>query len=148
HHLAGATPRADRLRAPDRAGILRADQAVRFPARTDSRSLREACRENRGGRARRRDSPRARRRGHRRGLRQRGQARAEEGAQMTSFLLSNIAPLMFCTLVIVLLLGYPVAFSLAAVGVAFAVIGIKLGLLGPELIQALPERLWGVMSND
>jgi tripartite ATP-independent transporter DctM subunit len=67
---------------------------------------------------------------------------------MTSFLVSNIAPLMFCTLVIVLLLGYPVAFSLAAVGVAYAVIGIKLGLLGPELIQALPERLWGVMSND
>ena len=67
---------------------------------------------------------------------------------MSSFLISNIAPLMFCTLVIVLLLGYPVAFSLAAVGVGYAILGIKLGLLGPELIQALPERLWGVMSND
>ena len=67
---------------------------------------------------------------------------------MTSFLVSNIAPLMFGTLVIVLLLGYPVAFSLAAVGVGYAILGIKLGLLGPELIQALPERLWGVMSND
>jgi len=67
---------------------------------------------------------------------------------MTAFLIQNIAPLMFGTLVIVLLLGYPVAFSLAAVGVGYAIIGIKLGLLGPELIQALPERLWGVMSND
>ena len=67
---------------------------------------------------------------------------------MTAFLVSNIAPLMFGTLVIVLLLGYPVAFSLAAVGVGYALIGINLGLLGPELIQALPERLWGVMSND
>ena len=67
---------------------------------------------------------------------------------MTSFLVANIAPLMFGTLVIVLLLGYPVAFSLAAVGVGYAILGIKLGLLGPELIQALPERLWGVMSND
>src|SRR5216117_2615071 len=67
---------------------------------------------------------------------------------MTAFLIENIGPLMFGTLVIVLLLGYPVSFSLAAVGIGFAVLGIKLGLLGPELIQALPERLWGVMSND
>ncbi len=67
---------------------------------------------------------------------------------MTAFLIENIAPLMFGTLVIVLLLGYPVAFSLAAVGVGYAIVGIKLGLLPPELIQALPERLWGVMSND
>jgi TRAP-type mannitol/chloroaromatic compound transport system permease large subunit len=67
---------------------------------------------------------------------------------MSAFLIANIAPLMFATLVIVLLLGYPVAFSLAAVGVVYALIGINLGLLPPELIQALPERLWGVMSND
>src|SRR5437763_9097780 len=67
---------------------------------------------------------------------------------MTALLIQYIAPLMFATLVVVLLLGYPVAFSLAAVGVAYAILGIKLGLLPPELIQALPERLWGVMSND
>ncbi|HTS23790.1 MAG TPA: TRAP transporter large permease subunit [Casimicrobiaceae bacterium] len=67
---------------------------------------------------------------------------------MSAFLVGNIAPLMFGSLVIILLLGYPVAFSLAAVGVAYAALGIKLGLLGPELVQALPERLWGVMSND
>jgi len=67
---------------------------------------------------------------------------------MSAFLVANIAPLMFGSLVIILLLGYPVAFSLAAVGVAYAALGIKLGLLGPELVQALPERLWGVMSND
>jgi hypothetical protein len=36
---------------------------------------------------------------------------------MTAFLIANIAPLMFGTLVVVLLLGYPVAFSLAAVGI-------------------------------
>ncbi|HEX8013025.1 MAG TPA: TRAP transporter large permease subunit [Casimicrobiaceae bacterium] len=67
---------------------------------------------------------------------------------MTAFLIENIAPLMFASLVVVLLLGYPVAFSLAAVGVAYAILGIQLGLLPPELIQALPERLWGIMSND
>src|ERR1022692_1308651 len=67
---------------------------------------------------------------------------------MTAFLIANIGPLMFGTLVIVLLLGYPVAFSLAAVGIGYAILGINLGLLTPALLQALPERVWGVMSND
>jgi tripartite ATP-independent transporter DctM subunit len=67
---------------------------------------------------------------------------------MTALLVEYIAPLMFVALIIVMLLGYPVAFALAAVGIGFALLGIQLGLLRPELIQALPERLWGVMSND
>jgi TRAP-type mannitol/chloroaromatic compound transport system permease large subunit len=67
---------------------------------------------------------------------------------MIAFLTENIAPLMFFSLVVVLLLGYPVAFSLAAVGIGYAVVGIQLGLLTPALLQALPERVWGVMSND
>src|SRR5262250_835502 len=67
---------------------------------------------------------------------------------MTAFLIENIAPLMFFSLVVALLLGYPVAFSLAAVGIGYAILGIQLGLLTPALLQALPERLWGVMSND
>ncbi len=67
---------------------------------------------------------------------------------MTEFLIANIGPLMFGTLVIVLLLGYPVAFSLAAVGIAYAILGIYLGVLQESLLQALPQRVWGVMSND
>ena len=67
---------------------------------------------------------------------------------MTAFLIANIAPLMFVTLIFVLLLGYPVAFSLAAVGIFYSLVGIELGLLTPSLVQALPERVWGVMSND
>src|SRR5450755_4788715 len=67
---------------------------------------------------------------------------------MTAFLIANIAPLMFATLVIVLLIGYPVAFSLAAVGIGYAILGIYLGVLQETLLQALPERIWGVMSND
>ena len=67
---------------------------------------------------------------------------------MTAFLIANIAPLMFVSLIVVLLLGYPVAFSLAAVGIGYAMLGIHLGLLTPSLLQALPERVWGVMSND
>ena len=67
---------------------------------------------------------------------------------MTAFLIHNMAPLMFGTLVIVLLLGYPVAFALGAVGIAYGLLGIELGLLQATLFQALPERIWGVMSND
>src|SRR5436309_1654262 len=67
---------------------------------------------------------------------------------MSEWIIANIAPLMFCALVITLLLGFPVAFSLGAVGIAFGLIGIKLGLLGTSLLQALPDRIWGVMSND
>jgi TRAP-type mannitol/chloroaromatic compound transport system permease large subunit len=67
---------------------------------------------------------------------------------MTAWLIANIAPLMFVGLVVVLLIGFPVAFSLGAVGVAFAIVGIKLGLLNTSLLQALPERVFGVMAND
>ncbi len=59
-----------------------------------------------------------------------------------------MAPIMFAALVVVLLLGYPVAFSLGAVGLLFGVIGIHMDLLQPALLQALPERIFGVMSND
>jgi tripartite ATP-independent transporter DctM subunit len=67
---------------------------------------------------------------------------------MSAFLTAYMAPLMFCTLVVFLLLGYPVAFSLAALGLSFGFIGFELGLLSPALFQALPERIFGIMSND
>jgi TRAP-type mannitol/chloroaromatic compound transport system permease large subunit len=67
---------------------------------------------------------------------------------VTAFLIHNMAPIMFGALVIFLLIGYPVAFALAANGIFFGLIGIALGLLEPSLFQALPERVWGVMSND
>lgn len=67
---------------------------------------------------------------------------------MTQFIIHNMAPLMFIGLFVFLLLGYPVAFSLGACGIVFGLVGIELGLLSPSLFQALPERIWGVMSND
>jgi tripartite ATP-independent transporter DctM subunit len=58
-----------------------------------------------------------------------------------------MAPLMFLGLVVFLLLGYPVAFSLAANGLLFAFIGIQAGYFEFSLLQALPERIFGIMSN-
>ena len=67
---------------------------------------------------------------------------------MTAFIIENMAPIMFAALVVVLLLGYPAAFSLGAVGLIFGLIGIELGQFSPDFLQALPERVYGVMSND
>jgi len=66
-----------------------------------------------------------------------------------------MAPIMFASLVIFLLLGYPVAFSLAAVGILYFVIGVQLAPLSHgeitlywPLLQSLPERLYGIMNNE
>src|SRR3954466_3004842 len=67
---------------------------------------------------------------------------------MVHFLTDNMAPIMFGALVLFLLLGYPAAFSLGAVGLLFAILGIDLGLFAPDFLQALPERVYGVMNND
>ncbi len=67
---------------------------------------------------------------------------------MAELLIANMAPLMFVALVAFLLMGFPVAFALAANGLLFGLIGIELGLLTPALFQALPERVFGIMRND
>ncbi|MDB5797499.1 MAG: transporter large permease subunit [Paucimonas sp.] len=67
---------------------------------------------------------------------------------MTEFLIANMAPIMFAALVVFLLSGFPVAFALGANGLFFGLMGIELGLLKPELMQALPNRLFGIMGND
>jgi len=63
-------------------------------------------------------------------------------------LIELLAPLMFASLVVFLLLGYPVAFSLAANGLLFAFIGIEFGLFDFALLQALPERVFGIAANQ
>src|SRR5574338_664060 len=67
---------------------------------------------------------------------------------MTAFLAANLAPIMFAGLVVFLLLGFPVTFALGALGLSFGLIGIQLGLLNEALVQALPERIFGIMAND
>ena len=64
------------------------------------------------------------------------------------FLATNIAPIMFGGLIIFLLMGFPVAFSLGACGLFFGFIGIQLGLLPEALLQALPLRIFGIMQNE
>jgi TRAP-type mannitol/chloroaromatic compound transport system permease large subunit len=67
---------------------------------------------------------------------------------MAELFIQYMAPIMFASLVVFLLVGYPAAFSLAANGLIFALIGIELGLFRPDFLQALPERVYGVMNND
>ncbi|MBU1176649.1 MAG: TRAP transporter large permease subunit [Alphaproteobacteria bacterium] len=74
---------------------------------------------------------------------------------MIELIAHNMAPIMFGSLVVFMLLGYPVAFALAANGLLFFVIGVELApysngeitLFWP-LLQALPDRFWGIMSNE
>src|SRR5438094_2832860 len=68
---------------------------------------------------------------------------------IVEFLAQNMAPIMFASLVVFLLLGYPVAFSLAANGLMFGLIGIYVThQFVPDFLQALPERIYGIMNND
>ncbi len=67
---------------------------------------------------------------------------------MTGFFIHNMAPIMFGSLVLFLLLGYSVAFSLAALGLFYGVIGIELGLFEPNFLQALPQRVFGTMASE
>ncbi|WP_458094118.1 TRAP transporter large permease [Roseomonas sp. WA12] len=57
-------------------------------------------------------------------------------------------PLMFGGLVVFLLIGFPVAFSLAAVGLFFGFISIELGFFTTAYLGNLPLRVFGTLSND
>ena len=74
---------------------------------------------------------------------------------MLEFIAINMAPIMFLSLVVFLMLGYPVAFSLAANGLVFFAIGVWLApysentiTLDWPLLFTMPQRLWGTMSNE
>ncbi|MCU0802376.1 MAG: TRAP transporter large permease subunit [Rhodobacteraceae bacterium] len=74
---------------------------------------------------------------------------------MLEFIAMEMAPIMFASLIIFLLLGYPVAFSLAANGLIFFAIGVWLApysngqiALDWPLLNTMPQRLWGVFSSD
>ena len=67
---------------------------------------------------------------------------------MTAFLTAYIAPIMFGSLLLFLLTGFPVAFALAATGMTFGWIAVELGIVPGVFFTALPLRLYGIMAND
>jgi tripartite ATP-independent transporter DctM subunit len=54
---------------------------------------------------------------------------------------------MFVAVFVVIFLGYPVAFALGGTSLLFAAIGIQLGFFDWNLLFAIPERIFGIMSN-
>ncbi len=74
---------------------------------------------------------------------------------MIELIAMELAPIMFVSLIFFLILGYPAAFALAANGLVFFVIGVWLApysngviTLDWPLLYTMPQRLWGVMSNE
>ena len=55
---------------------------------------------------------------------------------------------MFLTLCLLLLLGYPVAFTLAGTALAFGYGAYSFGHFDPVFLEALPNRLYGIMTNQ
>ena len=64
------------------------------------------------------------------------------------FAYGPLPPMMFIGMICFLLIGFPVAFSLATVGLFFGAFGIWTGHFSPDFLQALPFRFFGIISND
>lgn len=73
---------------------------------------------------------------------------------MIELIAHNLAPIMFISVMGMLVLGYPVALTLAAGGMFYFVVGVGLSEYSNEinlfwpLLRAMPERVFGIMSND
>ena len=59
-----------------------------------------------------------------------------------------LAVLMVVAVIAALMIGYPVALTLAGVSLAFAVFGHVIGVMGLGILGALPQRIFGIMTND
>ncbi len=59
----------------------------------------------------------------------------------------TLAVAMVAAVIAALMAGYPVALTLAGVSLGFAVIGDALGVMSFGILGALPERIYGVMTN-
>jgi len=62
--------------------------------------------------------------------------------------MENFAPIMFAGLVLVMLIGFPVAFSLAALGLFSGFFAIEMGWFPAEFMANLPLNMFGILSND
>ena len=59
-----------------------------------------------------------------------------------------LSVLLVAAVIVALMAGYPVALTLAGVSLAFAVLGDALGVMSFSILGALPQRIYGVMSNE
>jgi tripartite ATP-independent transporter DctM subunit len=59
-----------------------------------------------------------------------------------------VALLLFISVVLVLLAGFPVAFTLGGTALLFAGIGILTGDFNQALLSGLPNRIFGIMNNE
>jgi tripartite ATP-independent transporter DctM subunit len=59
-----------------------------------------------------------------------------------------LAVLMVAAVIVALMAGYPVALTLAGVSLAFAALGHLMGVMGLGILGALPQRIFGVMTNE
>lgn len=55
---------------------------------------------------------------------------------------------LFIAVIFVLIAGFPVAFSLAGTGLLFALIGVLTGTFDPVFLEAVPNRIFGTMTNE
>ncbi|MBC5766861.1 TRAP transporter large permease [Ramlibacter albus] len=62
--------------------------------------------------------------------------------------MENFAPIMFGGLVLIMLIGFPVAFSLAALGLGCGFFAIEMGWFPASFMQNLPLNVFGILSND
>ena len=59
-----------------------------------------------------------------------------------------VSVLLFVSVIVVLLAGYPVAFSLAGTALIFAFAGAASGVFDPSYLTAMPNRVFGIMTNE
>jgi tripartite ATP-independent transporter DctM subunit len=62
--------------------------------------------------------------------------------------MENFAPIMFAGLVLIMLIGFPVAFSLSALGMASGLIAIEMGWFPASFMSNLPLNMSGILSNE
>jgi len=55
---------------------------------------------------------------------------------------------MFIALCVFVLIGYPIAFTLAGTALVFALLGMSMGAFDPDFLGVFPNRIYGVMTNE
>ena len=62
--------------------------------------------------------------------------------------MENFAPVMFAGLVVIMLVGFPVAFSISALGLGCGLFAIWMGWFPTAFMSNLPINIFGILSNE